>query len=539
VSQVKPRDLDNELKQPFVNKLLRYAKDNYISKGVEYHDMLDDMAQRFNFPKEWLSKALGSDSALRGPLNEAYLRARSKSFATQQAKREAEWVNKPSVPKGVRFLWDLERSLKTLWHGPVFPFTHMIDLAKMPGKMSKFWVTEARAWAAASKNFHRETLDAMTSHPRYGFWRRMGAVIDPDRGPIGILGRRGSTWAARAWDMMKPARLELMDSELFDQNGNIRPKYAEMHKTDFEEMAKNVARRWNHITGAVSPDESTFGQLSEFMFAPELTSAKWHDFANDHARAMAMASKGPKNWTKGDKQFMGLVLRTDASRIAGHAAILAVNQGLLQSGLLTIPGEKKQVLNYTNPLKADWLRPKAFGQVYNMRGIDEVLQLVGKLAAVSKTATPEQLRRYVGVAPWETTPSRTEAAEKVITDYAKAKLHPSAEQVLSLGITHEDYFGRPLPSTKKLTGVELGGTPFTDPYRKKSRPQLTRLEYGGQVLTPIFVAGGLKEFYDGLREHGLSAMMSMKIIRPIVTAAEEFTGVSLYNESPQAIGKKP
>ena len=541
-SQVNPNRLTTKLEDQTIKKLLRYADANYIKKGVGYHDMLDDMSKRFNFPRQWLEKALGTDSAIRKSINEAYVTARAKAFASQYAKLQAQHVNQPRLPRGVQFAWDLERSLKTLWHGPVFPFTHMIDVAKMPTKMGKFWITEARAFNALSKQFHQDVMTAMTGHPNYAFWRRMGAVIDPNRGPIGILGKRGNSWASRAWDMMKPARMELMDQQLFDANGNVKAKFAQMHKTDFEEMARNVASRWNHITGAVSPNESTFGQLSNFMFAPELTSAKWHDFANDHAKAIAMVSK-VRNMTKGDKQFVGMVLRTDAERVAGHAALLVINHGLLQAGLLNAPGQRvNQVLNWTNPLKADYLRPKAYGQVFNMRGMDEIMQLLAKTAAVGArglpdrvkigAATDEELKRYMGTAPWEPIPSNTDALKQTLINYGMSKLHPSAQLGLELGVTHEDYGKRPLPTA-------IGGKPYPDAFRQKRFPQYPGLEYGAQQVTPIFAAGGLKEFYDGLREHGMSAMDAAHLMRPMVTGAEEFLGLSVYSEHEKQIGKQP
>jgi hypothetical protein len=539
-SQVNPRRLTTKLEDQAIKKILRYADANYIKKGIGYHEMLDDMSKRFNFPRQWLQKALGADSAIRKSLNDAYINGRAKAYATNYAKLQAQNINAPRLPRGVQFAWDLERSIKTLWHGPVFPFTHMIDVAKMPTKMGKFWITEARAFATLGKRgtgFHREVMDAMVSHPNYAFWRRMGAVIDPNRGPIGILGKRGTSWASKAWDMMKPARLELMDQELFDANGNVKAKYADMHKTDFEEMAKNVASRWNHITGAVSPSESTFGQLSNFMFAPELTSAKWHDFANDHAKAMAMVSRG-RNMTKGDKQFVGMVLRTDAERVAGHAAVLVMNQAFLNAGILNAPGQHtKQVLNLTNPLRADYLRPKAYGQVFNMRGMDEILQLVAKVASISLPqkyggASDEQLKRYTGTPPWEPVPSNTEALKQTLINYGMSKLHPSAQLGLELGVTHEDYGKRPLPSA-------IGGTPYPDKYRQQRFPQYTGLEYTGQVLTPIFAAGALKEFYEGLREHGMSATDAAHLMRPMVTGLEEFIGLSVYSEDEKQIGKAP
>src|SRR2546430_2964117 len=250
-SQVDPKAVDEAFTKGNVAKLLRYAQDNYFGKGIDYLDAIDDMSRKFNIPRSWLSRAIGSEAAVRADLNNAYIQTRARAFARQYAALQAKWASLPQLPGLLGTIWNGYRALKVLFHGPVFPFTHAFDLAKMgllklgakpfapesdfasrPIEMARFWKTVARSWGAMSSSYHRAVMEQMMDHPRYEFWKRMGLVIDPRQGPIGILGKKGNTWAAKAWDMLKPGRLELADAELFDDNGNIRPQYANVSKPE-------------------------------------------------------------------------------------------------------------------------------------------------------------------------------------------------------------------------------------------------------------------------------------------------------------------
>lgn len=516
-SQVKPEDVKREVTPEVAGAFWKYFKTNYSSKGIGYGDAMDAMSKEFEMPRSVLAQIISTNKTLRPLLDEVYLRNRTSQNALQEARREAQYVNLPSVPRGAQLVWNAYRSLKTLAHGPVFGFTHAIDIAKMPTKMGEFFKNEVNAFKFLNATEHRNAMEAVRDHPGYAFWVRSGLGIEPERAPVGILAQKGGTWASRAWDALKIMRLNLADTEMFTNvNGTrvLKPEFADLSAKEQLEVGKAVASRWNHLTGITSPGEQKLGALAPVMFAPELTAAKWHGFVGDHAKALSIANKAAQRipLTAAEKKFIGVVARTDGEMTAGRILILAANGGLIGAGLANLPGEKKPQLNFTDPSKGDWLRPKAFGQVFNLRGQDEIVQFLGRLFATG------YLHKTAGSGP-------PASSGEVIGKYVESKLHPSAGAVKQIA-TGRDYFGRPLPWSGEK------GIP--------SSPKYTTGEYVGTALTPIFMEGAIHEFYQGLRDKGIDPHTANSIMRglsspsivgkALKTGAEEFIGLGVYDE---------
>lgn len=519
LSQVKPADLNKQLDDPeLVGALWKYFKANYVENNVGYNDAMEAMSQELGVPRSLLAKALAKPKVMRPFLMDYYMKSRARSQALAQARLEAKYVNAPGLPKGVQWVSDQYRRLKTIYHGAVFPFTHAFDVAKMPTKWAEFARTVGQSWHFMSKEAHMQAMEALRDDPAYPWALRAGAVVDPARGPIGILAKNSGTWSSRAWDALKVMRLHLFKAELFTDDGEWKPKYQGLTDQEKLEVAKGVAQRWNHLTGATSPGEGKFGALGNYMFAPELTAAKWHGFFTDHKQAGAILSKraAGEELTAAEKKFLGTVARTDGEMVAGRAITLAINAGLLQAGIGQDPNGKKQQLNFFHPEKADWLRPKAFGQVFNMRGQDEIVQLLGKLWAISHE-TPNQLARKRA--------SKMEQYATIGGRYAMGKLSPAAEKMTEFKVG-EDFMGNPLP--------------WSNEHGTKYHHKISTGQFVAESASPIFMEGAVHEFYQGMRDAGLDAHSANNIMRglqnprivrrALLTGAEEFAGLGVYNE---------
>lgn len=521
LSQVKPHDLDRELNNnpELVGAVWNYFKAKFVDKGIGYNDAMDAMSQELGVPRSLVSKILSKPKVLRPFLNDVYLKNRARQQALAQARLEAKHVNAPGLPKGVKFVADSYRGLKTLLHGPVFLFTHAMDVLKQPTKIGKFLSAYKRSWEFMSVENHREAMETLRDDVAYPWAVRSGLVVDPERGPIGILAKKSGTWSSRAWDALKILRLNLFKQELFTDEGEWKPKFASLSDQEKLEVGKAVAERWNHLTGALSPGDKNLNAFSEVMFAPELTAAKWHSFLGDNKKAAAIVTRraAGNELSAAERKFLGTVMRTNGEIVAGRAISLAINAGLLQAGIGQSPNGKKQELNFTHPERADWLRPKAFGQVFNMRGQDEIIQLLGKMYAISRQ-TPQQTARKRS--------TRMEQRATTAGRYAFSKLAPAPEKITEFS-TGEDFRGNPLPFSKE--------------HGNKYHHKVSTGEFVAGTFTPIFMEGAVHEFYQGMRDAGLDAhsanaimrgLTNPKIVgRALLVGAEEFTGLGVYDEN--------
>jgi hypothetical protein len=371
------------------------------------------------------------------------------------------------------------------------------------------------AWKfLANETSYRNAMEELKDHPRYAWWLKRGLDITPGKGPVGILPTNKASGSMRAWDSLKIARIHMAEHELYNDIGKLRPEFRNLSETDLEDIGKRVASRVNHVTGTLSPNEH--GLKSELLFAPALTSSKWQSVIGDIGGAALTLTKGRSAWTPADRTFMSLVARQTAQLFAGHVIAMALNQGYLhlQSSLLGGPVQK---VNFTDPSRSDWLAFKAGGYTIQPRGLLEVVQTMGKLAAAS------------GIIKSKT----RQTPEEIAGRYGEYKLNPA----VSLGIElarGKDLFGRPVP----WSGEQFGKTQYGRPDFRK--PKYTGTEY---ALThgPIFMNEAVKEFYQGLRDHGIDARSATAIVRGIsqnpkivreaaIEGAGAFVGLGIHKD---------
>jgi flavin-binding protein dodecin len=501
-----PRDqLDRAMTLERVAGIWKYAKANYIDKGVNFENTLSGVANDLSIPRDWVARAFTKPKQLRAITNEVYRLQDARREAIRSAKSHVATIDAPAGARLISALTSIPRRVLTFGHGPVFPVTHALDLAFSESKI--YFQSMANAWKFASKAEHAAAVDYLLHHDLYALGRRAGLVIDPEQGPQGILigSRQTSSWSRRAWDAIKVARISVFEkrwSEVPENERNI-------------DTAKVIASQINHATGVMSPGEFGFGGLSKGMFAPQLTASKLAKTVFDPIKTVATYSKilAGRGAEVPFAERYGAQLRVKkaAQWLGAYASLLALNQGFLSAF------GSNQKINYSDPKKADWLRFKAGGYVLNTRGSMEVIRLLGSIIAMSQANKKE----LYGA-------TKTEAIRNQLARYAEYKADPA----LGLGIeqiTRQDVFGRPIPWSNE---------PGT-----KSKPKYTYPEYIGSK-GPIFLGGGVRDIYESLREKGLSAGDATSLIRALgnnpeilgrgaAVGATEFVGGGLYRETPK------
>ncbi len=502
-SQVKKADVDKALTPERVSAIWKYAKANYIDKGANLEATLTGVSADTGLPREWVAQAFAKPKALRTVTNEAYKLQEQRRTVLQDAKNYVVTADTPGAIKLIATLTSVPRRVLTLGHGPVFPVTHALDLAG--SEPAAYFKSVGNAWKFASKVEHAKAMDSLRNNDLYPDARKAGLVVKPEQGPQGILsGGSGSTsWARRSWDALKVTRMSLFEDRVNSLPASERTP----------EALKNIASQINHSTGAMSAGEWGFGTVGRGMFAPQLTASKIAKTVVDPVKTAVTYGKvmAGQEVPFAERNIANLRVKQATKAVASLAGLLAVNQGFLIAS-----GDKDRV-NFTDPSRGDWLRPKAFGHTLNLRGTSELIRLLGNVIAVSQMS--KQDRRG---------DSKTDKVRDAVAKYAQYKLDP-AVQLVGEAALQEDTFGRPLP--------------FSSEQGSKSKPKYTVPEY---VLSkgPIYLGGATKEIYDGLREHGLSAHDTMSLLRALkdnpeilaegaAVGAGEFLGGGIQKSRPK------
>jgi hypothetical protein len=506
-SQVNQQQFKQQVSQQDIVDLYNHMKSKYLSQQPvpHYEDIMQGLVNDTGLPREWIAKMLDANKSIRNVTNAQYFANRYRAQILARARVEARHIDNPRVTQAALLVNDAYRKLYTLWHGPVFAWTHAPSLGEMalqPGRnlstitrgSREFFNMVGRSWKYwASETAYRNGMDQLVSgHPRYREWLgAAGEAIEIGKPPIGILAAKKPSGAMRAWDAMKPSRLALMDGELWDPvTGKIRPQYANLNPAELKEVMANVAARYNHITGTLAPGEKGLPG-SDLWFAPALTVSKYKAVIGDTLKAATLATKGKGRWTAADRKFISLTTRTMASLFASHLGAMAINQAYIKYVQPKLGGPTGQEVNFDPSRPGDWLAFKLWGRQIKPRGMIEAVQVVNKLF---------QALRGVGQSSYQ----------EILGQQAEYKVSPTVGTALEL-VRGTDLFGRPVPWSKKAFGTgKFGPREYVDP----TKPRYTYPEY---ILQhgPIFWNEAVREFYAGLRGHNIDPTSAQQIIRGI------------------------
>jgi hypothetical protein len=541
--QVSESDFEKVVGPNEAKAMWDYAKQqSYFNHDYEalINGLHDDIVRLTgqDIPRTWIVKTLASNKTVRNATAQMKIANMERQNILARAKIEAEYIDQPRAVQFFLLLNDLYRAWYTLYHGPVFPWTHAASLAEMAvrdiatipyqvlvkgvsmnelaGRNFYFARMVNQTW----KNFmspalYVDMVNRVEAHPRYTFWADAGLDNKMGRAPVGILGGNKITMSMRAWEGMKEVRMMMADAEMYDGDPRnpatmtLKKKYQGISEAELKRVAIEHARTINHATGTLSPKEMSLPG-GGIWFAPALTPSKWLPYVQGLPRVLANITKAvekPKgtaipriNWknvTPADRAQIGSTMRLMGGLFGSHAVLLALNEGLLR--LQHQIGGPEQHVNWHDGDKSDFLSFKGWGRVFKPRGLIEPIQIAARVGSIFTGGEERYIHK--GRQP--------KSFGEQTSRYFEYKLSPGA----SLGyemVRGQDIFGRPLPWGRAMfgTGKEVRESPFA--------PRYTYPEY---ILShgPIWWNEATREFYAGIRDQGINASDAMAIMRGIMS----------------------
>ncbi len=146
---------------------------------------------------------------------------------------------------------------------------------------------------------------------------------------------------------------------------------------------------------------------------------------------------------------------------------------------------------------------KGAGVLGNIPGLHTEIRALSKILATSF----ESSRKLRGE-------SRFANVAKIAGQYGMAKLHPTVQRGLEVGLG-QNWLGRPLPWSK-------------DP-GTKAKPRLTWGEYAGSI-GPIPLEGPIGYVYDHLKRTGMSSLDATGVVKGLVLSGLGATGVHVRED---------
>jgi hypothetical protein len=496
----------------------RWAKANGVDLGLPIEKVGDAINTHFfagQGKPEWITDILsGRKTPFRELSNEAWKRQYNRRQITAQAKDVAGQQAMHPVLRGIQRMWNIPRSAAVFGHGLVFPVTHGGDLALRPKSWGVFMRgllnTWTKSWSPAATE---RMLDSMKRQPLFDTALRSGLDVG-ERSGVNEAFTRKSSVGSRAWSALTAMRFELWNNEM---QKYINPDTPHAQVLD---IGKNLAEWANHATGSAKGPISNLG--GNVLFGPKLVQSKLSRLFSDPVKTIGTfanwnnASAGEKAaaWTRlsGATQYLGTGL-----------GLLAANQGVLwATGQKDKDGKNVQI-NFTNPMKGDFLAFKGGGLEWSIPGMHSEIRALGKILAVSFENSKEVNPRNE---------SKTALIAQELGNYALGKANPAIGVGKEL-LTGQDYRGKPLPWVPpKPTKSAKTGKPL--------KPGLPPYGWSEYLLShgPIPLQGPIRYVYDQLRAKGASAMDASAVIKGLIMTGVGATGMHISEDYPQAIKRK-
>jgi hypothetical protein len=438
----------------------------------------------------WIDDILsGRKTPFKEVADEMWKKQYNRRVTTQQAQEISRLANMGPVAKQLRALWNIPRTIAVAGHGVVFPITHGGDLVFRPESWGTFIKGTLDTYKGAfSKSFTERSLSSLEREDLYDLGLRSGVDMGAGSHPSGLISRSYTGPAQRAWDMLTVMRFNLWKQAMSKW---VKP---EMTKAETLDLGKNLAEWANHATGSARGPIANVG--GEGLFGPKLTQSKLSRVFSDPTKTVKTFANW-ENATPGERAVAWERMSGAAQFVGTNLAFLGINQGLLSA-----LGQKDKI-NVTDPLKGDYMTFKGLGVLGNVPGLHTEVRTLAKILATSFESS-RQLRgesRFANVA-------------KIGGQYAMAKLHPTIQRGLEVGLG-QNWLGRPLPWS-------------SDP-GTKAKPRLSWGEYAGSI-GPIPLEGPVGYTYDHLRKTGASALDATEITKGLILTGLGATGVHVRED---------
>lgn len=473
----------------------RWAKENGIDHGLPFEKVHDAINMHFFGGKgrpEWITDILsGRKTPYKFLANDAWKKQYNRRVITQQALEQSQAKAKTYGPveTGIRKVLSAPRWLAVKGHGFVFPVTHAGELILRPTSWATFFRGIRDTYSKSfSKAGTERLLESMRRAPLFDTALRSGLDVGAKSHGGDLLARpaKGNP-SSRAWDILTTMRFNLWDQQM--QN-LIRPGMSEKAILD---LGKNMAEWANHATGSAKGPIANLG--GSVLFGPKLTQSKFNRLFADPVQTVRTFA----NWfnkknppTPGERAVAQTRISGAMQYIGTGLGFLAVNQGFLMA-----TGKKDQeLINFTNPMKSDFLAFKAGGMEFSIPGLHSEFRMLSKVFATS-WLTDKELRGE----------SKQAHIAGILGEYELNKLNP----VIGLGIEtamNQNYLRRPLPWSPEPP------LPKEAP-KKPPPPRIGWIEYA-LSHGPIPLQGPIGYFFDQLRAQGASAHDAITMIKNMI-----------------------
>jgi hypothetical protein len=543
--QVRDRlKIEPRIAKAFMTETLQHMKprleNGVIRDGLSVADAMESVASRTGLSVKTVARILQSDAKLFSISKQAFARQAYANKVRMAAQALAE--NGPRQPGAILRSYNDLRRLVLTGHSPVFPFTHARNLLYGPSAERQiFYGMVHDAWAFRGEKGaanHQIAMAQMQKSKNYGLQKSAGLdiqeglhhgdiVLAPESGTrfsraadkvgqwvgqsrLGKLLRIDPGNAARTMDALKIGR-----SKLFDYYWERQPP-----ELKTEAYARLLARDMNYATGAVThprgeaamPLDRLVAAASDasgnILLSSKLFYAKRMEAANifryGPARLADLLNKGGR-MTPEERAIANLGLQRWARITATQLGILGANVLFARAMGLRIP-------NLTDPDKADWGRLRIGNFVIPLSPLMEAIREPIRAVAVG-------LKKR----------SVYEAGKEAVRPAVNA-LAPGLQLVMEQATGKEPFSGRTVPSVRNMI----------NPPNKSKLPPVTLGEYAATRFSPIAISGALREFYQALRNEGVSGPTAMAFIKAAAGGITSgFAGTHVYEETPKKKEKRP
>lgn len=498
---------------PMVAKAFyKKAKEHYDS-GKDFNDTVTAMHKDTGLQEATIGRILTSDKRLKSMTTDMWLKQAKYREISQAAEELVNHADTAEWAKRAGQAWDLSRRSATLYHGGVFPFTHMRNLlfSGSPKEMGIFFRTVKRAYSYATPNTGKarwaRDMALMQTDPAWKEAVRMGVEAKPSAEPVGILSSGVKGWGRRGFDALKPARVELFKLWKDNLPDNFRD----------EESGRQLAKDVNVATGAVKLGKTATRVLPKISFAPKLWLAKRMEAFAPLARLAKEGSMTPQ-----ERAVSNIAMKRWAKIVGVTGSILAANDAFNK---YVLKNDKRVNFGDMSSPGTLW-RMNVGGWIIPLSPLTEVIRapvaMVGALMATKK-----QLH---GNAPLSL------AGQIAMKEFLNS-LHPSLTGLVE-GISGREVFGRPghlrrlpFPGAAQLVRGEE---------REKDQP----MSYTEYFLEkgPIPISGGTREFVQALKDEGVGTATAETWVKALMQSAlSGGVGVHAFQQSapqPKSSGRR-
>lgn len=499
VSDLKKFDFD----QSEISDIWRFAKENYIDKGVGFEAMLKGVSTDLGLKPQWVADALTKPKAIRPITNEMYARMAERRKAVNEAKDFVRGIDTPPLKKALQTIWRTPFAVAVAGHGTVGMQTHVGASLFKPSTWNIYFTNFGRQYKYSfSKVAHEAAMQDLVRRDNFVTAKRAGLANDPsltytDYGMYAqwIPKFLGKAIGQRGFDVLKVFR-----QDAFDYEWERVPESIKSDPAAAKEMAASISQAVNHSSGVADIGHGPLAKgAQQLAFAAKLEASRWARIIGDPIQTVNTFL----NWKGASAAERHIALRRTrhAAEFVGfyYATLLANN------AILSASGSKEQV-NLTDPTRADWLKHKVGNRTIALEG--HVLAPVRLLAQLVYAGWGERK-------PYQKMESRFETAGKAVAQYGRGKLAPAAGIAVDVA-TQQDFMGNTMP--------------FSSDQPKKGKHRLEWGEYLGQ-RGPIPLSGAIREVYDDFRGQGMDAATSTNLIRGLAVMGAETTGAKVGHSS--------